>query len=188
MRILLGFCCVAKRRRIAMRKSIGRPAWLSGMAVALAAFLIPSAAAAGSVTIDEDRGTFAIEAKDATVDEVLTRVGQSQGFSVERGGDTPGTTFSGRFTGPLKTVMARILENESHMIVHSATSKTGIARVLLLGPAETPAPPVAVAVPAAGGSTTGTSTIPVPKPLPREVVGPAPTAAPQPVVAKSARR
>ena len=156
-------------------------AWQHRTAIALAAFMLPAMAVAGTVTVNEAQGKLSIDTTDAAVDEILAHVGQSQGFEIERIGPVPDEKISGNFAGSLADVAARILQNENHMIVHSATAKTGIARIVLLGPpakTDAVASAAAPAVATPGRRTAGSS----PQPLPREVIAPSgPTPAPQPV-------
>ena len=160
-----------------MTEASDRVAWHQRAAMIIAMLIVPLAVAAGTVTIDNTAGEIAIEANSATIDEVLTRIGEHQGFEVERLGLAPSVAMSGRFSGTTGEVVSRILQHESHMIVHSATAQAGIARIILFGATETnpaaPAATPAAAVPAA---------IPADAPVP-----PIPVVAPEQPTVKRAR-
>jgi hypothetical protein len=143
------------------------------------------AARAGTVAIEAANGRVTVDANDIALDEVLTRLGESQGFKLQVPPNAPHfDAISGRFEGPLTGVLTRLLHNESHMIIHSADTQSGIARIVLFGAGEetsagvqaaTPAPatpPIAVARTRA----TAAAAVAQPKPLPREVI---PASAPQ---------
>ena len=147
-------------------------------------YLWPAAALAGSVTVNEEQGKLSIETVDTSIDELLSQIAQSQKFQIVRMGAAPDEKISGHFSGSVNEVMARILQNENHVIVHSEKAKAGIARVVLFGPpnkaeailAAAISAPAAVAI----GRRVNTGS---PQPLPREVIAPSgPTpAAPQPI-------
>ena len=160
-----------------MKRTHSRPAWRIDATIALAEFLLPAIAAAGTVTVNEAQGKLSIDTTDAAVDEVLAQIGQSQGFEVERIGAAAVEKLSGNFAGSLGDVVARILQNENHMIVHSATAKAGIARIVLFG-SGSKAETASSAAPTVGAATRGNAAG-MPKPLPREVISPNPSATPQ---------
>jgi hypothetical protein len=146
-------------------------AWLR-ITMTLAVLLLPAIATAGTVTVNEEQGKLAIETVDTSVDEILSQIAQSQEFQIVRMGPAPEEKLSGQFSGTVNEVMARILQNENHLIVHSAKAKTGIARVVLFGPPSKSEIMQATAVPAAiaPGRRLNASS---PQPLPREVIPPA---------------
>ena len=164
-----------------MRHSYTRQAWRRRVAIALAAFLLPAVAAAGTVTVSEDQGGLSVDTVDSPIDEILAQIAQTQEFQIVRMGPAPDEKLSGQFSGSLGVVIARLLQNENHLIVHSAKAKAGIARIVLFGPpgksdAAPNSAPLAVA--ARGRGAAGLS----PQPLSREVIAPsAPAAPPQPI-------
>jgi hypothetical protein len=94
----------------------------------------PAAAAELSVTTGTAAGSVIIEAKRATLDEVLTRLGETEGFTIKRvRSEKKAETISGHFEGPLTAVLSRVLDRENYAIEHSCSAKTGIVRVLLYG-------------------------------------------------------
>ena len=128
-----------------------------------AAYLLPPAAQAGSVEVAAADGRVTVAATEASVDDILSKLGQAHEFKIERLGKGPKPyTLSGRFEGPLDTVLSRILHKESHGIQYSTNSNGGIVRVVLYGPgspaqaASGPARSFVVPVPpATGGIATG---------------------------------
>jgi hypothetical protein len=150
---------------------------------ALAAILVPAHADAGTFSVDASGPQITVEAKEARIEEILAEIGLSRGFDIEQIGDATGEPVSGRFSGPLLAVMDRILQNQSHVIVHSKTAPVGIARILLLDSNTVPDTPTA-ATPAAtpGARVTATAALAAPtqgpQPLAREVLTSAPGVAP----------
>ncbi|WP_143117833.1 hypothetical protein [Hyphomicrobium facile] len=96
-----------------------------------------------------------VEAQDATVQDVLTKLSESRGFKVERADQArDDAKISGRFEGPFSHVLERVLEKENHFIEHGLNESGTIARVVLYGaqpaatpPADTPTSSAAVASP-----------------------------------------
>ena len=135
-----------------------------------------SQAAQVSVTTVDNRVT--IEATDAGIDEVLTRLGEAHGFQLQVPANAANfDSVSGRFEGSLRSVLSRLLDNESHMIVHSATAKSGIARIVLFGSNEqavsgtapTALTPAVVVRPVAARSRTAVAVTQA-QPLAREII------------------
>ena len=135
-------------------------------------------ATAGTVTIDIDpsAGTLLVEANDATTDEILTRLGNSLNFEVERIGELSDNGMKNRrLTGSAQQVLDRLLERDNHMVISSAQTRT-VDRVILFGPRQAEqaqAAETAVARPA-------TATAGAPLPVPAAVIAPVakPAAAP----------
>lgn len=133
-------------------------------------------ALAGSVTVESKSDLFIVEAREASVDEVLERIGEVQGFRVDRIGQSSNDgRLTMRLEGPFDVVLERVLQNESHMIIYSQDTKTGINRLVLIGTASSPeswpaqtVTTLAVARP--DGNVAASSVRP--RPLPREIVPP----------------
>ncbi len=169
-----------------MRQIKGKPAGLHCVAIALTAFLIPAMAIAGTITVNEEQGKLSIETVDAPIDEILAQIAQTQEFQIVRMGAAPDEKLSGQFSGSLGVVIARLLQNENHLIIHSAKAKAGIARIVLFGPpgrsdALPNAAPLAVAARGRGAAGMG------PQPLSREVIAPSVPAVPPQPIAKRPR-
>lgn len=76
------------------------------------------------------QGRVEVEAADGQVDEILTQIGKVQEIKFERVGDPPPPrTWSGRLSGAVEDVLARLLENENFVVEHAKNAKSGIARV-----------------------------------------------------------
>lgn len=136
-----------------------------------AAYLLPPAAQAGSVEVAAADGRVTVAATEASVDDILSKLGQAHEFKIERLGKGPKPyTLSGRFEGPLDTVLSRILHKESHGIQYSTNSNGGIVRVVLYGPgspaqaASGPARSFVVPVPPATGGILPAAGQPTPPP------------------------
>jgi len=106
------------------------------MLVALLQLMAP--ARAGTVTITPiERGMIVVVADNATIDEVLARIGERFDFTVERvssGGNTK--TYSGRFAGTPDQLVTQMLRGQGHVVVWSTNAPAGIGRILLLGSPE----------------------------------------------------
>ena len=104
-------------------------------AVLLAAsHLVSAQAAAGTVTVETKQGRIVVVANEASLDEIMARLGEAQGFQIVRAGAAASPEpFTGRFEGSLNKVLERVLHTESHMVVHSANVACGIARIVLFG-------------------------------------------------------
>ena len=139
---------------------------------------------AGTVAVTTGGGLIIIDATDAGIEEILTKLGEAQGFQLQLPGKIPETVaVSGRFQGSLRGVLTRILHNESYMLVHSSKAQAGIERLVLFGDGNEPsaapaagAPARAAPVPAAAARRSSTAAVASvqPRPLPREVIPPPP--------------
>lgn len=93
------------------------------------------AAVAGTVTVEADQasGKLVVEAHDVTIEEVLVRLSTSQNFEIERVGDVSNKrTGTYHFNGTLKSILDRLLQHESHLVV-TAAGPHPIQRVVLYG-------------------------------------------------------
>ncbi len=159
-----------------------------GAVMLITGLALPHSGQAGPVSVTNVDGRLTVEATDAGVDEVLTRLGEVQGFQLL----APVTAsrkdgISGRFEGSLDSVLSRILHNESHMIIHSANSQSGIARIVLFGlqgeaTAATTAPSPAATRVVVTRSRTATAVVDQPRPLAREIISAPPQSRPVPPV------
>ena len=136
-----------------------------------AAYVLPPAAQAGSVEVAVADGRVTVAATEASVDDILSKLGQAHEFKTERLGNGPKPyTLSGRFEGSLDTVLSRILHKESHGIQYSKNSNGGIVRVVLYGPgspaqaASSPARSYVVPAPSATGGIVPAAGQPTPPP------------------------
>ena len=133
-----------------------------------------ASAIAGTIDISGDVGKVVLEADRKSVEDVIGQLGKNYGFEVERiGGAAVGPAVWGHYEGSLRQVLARTLENQSHLVVSSPTG--GIAKVVLYGPncarPGQPSPQDAGAVVQPLNQTaTNTGR---PQPLAREVIAPA---------------
>lgn len=108
--------------------------------------LFQSPLLAGSVSIiGEAQGDrLAITVENASVGDVLQRLGERFGFKVQglRKAKSGGE-FSATLTGTLRTILVRLLRNRNHMIEQSFEIDAAILRVVILdskpGPATSPA-------------------------------------------------
>ena len=147
-----------------------------------------SSGRAGTVTVTTAQGLISVDANDASLDDVLARLGEQHGFQIRSSGKSPSAdTISGQFEGTLGAVLARILHGESHMIMHSAGAKSGIARIVLFGASNSASAAatgqqIAYQVPPVAAKTRSSAAVqPVaqPRPLAREVIPPVPRLPPQ---------
>lgn len=75
-----------------------------------------------------------VVADDATIDEVLARLAEHEGFSVAGRFDNSSTRrISVRLRGRLDDVLVRLMRNESFSLVFSATAPGRVERVVLVG-------------------------------------------------------
>lgn len=135
----------------------------------VAAFAAPTYAGVVSVEADPTGKTVTVDAQDANLDEVLAKLGQSEGFTIKRlrAEDGP-STVSGRFEGSVYHVLLRILDHENHVIEHSADSKAGIARVVLYGPTRNIPPSSDVASNRPSQTPLPVQNVPQPIPVPQQ--------------------
>ena len=157
-------------------------------AVLLAGLAPLSSGRAGTVTVTAAQGLISVDANDANLDEVLAKLGEQQGFKIRSTGKSQSAdTISGQFEGTLAAVLARILHNESHMIMHSASAKAGIAQIVLFNagnsaPAAATGQQMGYQVPPPAAKTRSSAPIqPLaqPRPLAREVIPPVSRVPPQ---------
>jgi hypothetical protein len=99
-----------------------------------------SSAAAGTVNIEPSAGrSVTVVAESATISEVISRLGETYDFRLDQKGGPRALdatrveqlAVDGRFEGPLRAVLERLLAKESYFIEHAAQSKSGISRVVL---------------------------------------------------------
>jgi hypothetical protein len=102
-----------------------------------AAFLVVAPAAqAGTVNVKDGptAGEIVVEATDASLKEILLAIGNRFDFAVDQtsGANVSGTT-SGRWAGPVRSVVARLLDNNAgHVVVLNEDRPGGIGRILLV--------------------------------------------------------
>ena len=105
-------------------------------AAGLFAGLNAGAASAGTVTVNTEKGNdrqIVVEAKDATIAEILASLNEKQAFELERLGDFANTgPQTRRYTGEFRHVLERVLENESHLVI-TTMSKRDVQRVVIYG-------------------------------------------------------
>jgi hypothetical protein len=125
----------------------------------LAAALQLTPARAGTVaSTPVERGMIVVVADNATIDEVLTGIGERFGFSVERvSSERDKKMVSGRFVGTPDQLVTQMLRGQGHIVVRLADAPAGIGRILLLGSSEpivtASPPPPAPQVPVAADPT-----------------------------------
>lgn len=93
------------------------------------------AAAAGSVTVAPDpqnARNIVVEARDASVAEIVARLQEAQPFEVERLGEPSASPITRRYAGEFRHVLERVLENENHLVVTTVQSRD-VQRVVLYG-------------------------------------------------------
>ena len=105
-------------------------------AAGLFAGLNAGAASSGTVTVNTEKGNdrqIVVEAKDATIAEILASLNEKQAFELERLGDFANTgPQTRRYTGEFRHVLERVLENESHLVI-TTMSKRDVQRVVIYG-------------------------------------------------------
>jgi hypothetical protein len=124
----------------------------AGPASLVCCWLLVSPLRAGEVRLVDGPGPerIVVEAKDATVDEVLAVLSKRFGFAVERSaGASPPVRFSGSLKGSLDELLERLLRHQPHIVVRTAEAEAGIGRVLLLDGKAAPAPMPTIAGPIA---------------------------------------
>ena len=101
--------------------------------LALSAAFLASTAIAGTVTVEQGRGHLIVDARDATIVEILDQLRKIRPFDIERIGDiSTSLKVTRRFEGEFRQIMNRVLENESHVLV-TARSSPDIQTVVLYG-------------------------------------------------------
>ena len=154
---------------------------IAGLALlAFAALTDQALADPGSMKIsDIGKGQISVEVVEMSLDDVLDRLGQTYGFRVERLGEAqPRDMMSGRFDGRLTAVIARVLQNENHMVLTSAAAASGIARVSIYSSAASVQTAIAAQPQSASSSQSG------PQPLSRQIAPPVAAAAPRAAAAQ----
>ena len=126
------------------------------------------AAVAATVTVEADTasGKLVVEAKDATIDEVLTKLGKSQNFAIERNGEASSTRVGNyHLKGSASSILERLLVNESHMVITAAGGRT-VQRVVMYGSrGGEPAAPAVAVKPAAQSPAANPAAKPVTEPV-----------------------
>jgi hypothetical protein len=117
-------------------------------ATSLGALLLTSVAGAGTVTVKDatadggSLGDVVVEAKDATLKEILQSLGSRYSFQVDQAANADagaGAITSGQWNGPVRAVVSRLLENDTgHLVVFDGSRPGGIGRILLLNAKLTP--------------------------------------------------
>lgn len=94
-----------------------------------------SGVTAGTVSVEADSssGGLVVEAQDATTDEILRRLAQTQPFEIEQLGDAVSKeTVTLRYHGAVKAVLERVLENQSHLVITNS-GRGDVRRVVVYG-------------------------------------------------------
>src|SRR3977135_4107531 len=99
--------------------------------------------------VESGPGTLVIEAREATVEQVLEAPSESRNFECHTSGAVT-RVLSGTYTGTLPRVLARVLDGYDHVV---QSTPTGI-RLSVLGAAGAPRPLVAGPQGPAGPATT----------------------------------
>lgn len=97
-------------------------------------------AATGTVQVKSlnDSGRVEVEAKDASIDDILAQLGTAQDIKIERIGDeTAARAWSGRISGSVDAVVARLLESENFVVEHARGTRSGILRIRVFAATET---------------------------------------------------
>ena len=140
-----------------------RARWLAALLGAYALTNVAGSAWAGEARIAEEAGPnhVVVEARDATLDEILALLATRFGFAVERVTQATSTNrLSGRLQGSLDRLLERVLRDQGYMIVRSDEAKAGISKVIVLD-SKGRAP---VAATATGGAGPGKAQAPVQAP------------------------
>lgn len=104
------------------------------IAVCTVALLTPTSVLAGSISVTEEAApNIVVEAQDGSVKQVLDELGKRYGFKVDYASPTDTTAaVTGRWAGPPKTIVARLLKLQDHIVIQSADTPAGIGRIVLL--------------------------------------------------------
>lgn len=119
-------------------KGASRPvkcAAVPSLATFATCILLAASLWAGEAHLVEGHGPerVVIDAREASVDEVLAALAAHFEFAVERGGAAGSPVrFSGRLQGSLDEVLERLLRHHGHMIVRSQEARGGIGRIVLI--------------------------------------------------------
>lgn len=108
---------------------------LAGAAVLALMLAWCGAAQAGSVIIGvaEDGRTLHVEAKDASVAEVLAKLREVHPFELEQHAEPGGGTITRKLDGPARFVAEQVL-SETSFILHTNVRTRGIDRLVVMGP------------------------------------------------------
>jgi hypothetical protein len=93
---------------------------LAGALLAAVVLCVAAPAAAEVSVIDTGGGELAIEARDATVQEILEALGQTRTIQFQNS-DALSRRVTGTYTGTLRRVLSRILEGYDHVIRSTAS-------------------------------------------------------------------
>lgn len=149
-----GQTAIARSRRLA-----SCPHYLCTIVFAALVFFVAGAAGA-ETRIEGDAGSIRLQARDASVQEVLTALGAA--YELRFRSATPLTrTITGSYRGPLARVVARVLVGYDY-VAKSANGKMEVD-VLSAQQGQPEAPP-ASAIPGVGVSVTKGRTAPAPSP------------------------
>lgn len=101
--------------------------------------LVAPTAHAGDIVISRAAGDeIQIVAVDATVDEVLNRLAEHEGFTIAGGLNKSSTNrLSMRLRGRVDDVLLRLMRNESYSLVFSASAPGKVERIVLTGAGST---------------------------------------------------
>lgn len=88
----------------------------------------------GSVEIREGAspGRVSVDARDASPVDILAKLGQKYGFTVESSGGK-GQPMTGKLEGKPEDLITRLLRHEGHVVHRSAGKPLGVSRIILLG-------------------------------------------------------
>jgi hypothetical protein len=108
------------------RSRNGRRYWIAGfaLAVALCAGLAPPPATA-EVQVSGSVAALKLEAKNASLDEVLAALRRSYKFDY-RSAQALGGSVSGTYSGSLQAVVTRLLE-ERNFVIHTTSSGVAVS-------------------------------------------------------------
>jgi hypothetical protein len=126
---------MAMSSRSDVRHRLGRAGALVGAAI-LCALSVPAWAEVR--VVESGPGTFVVEAREATVEQVLEALSESRNFEFHTSRALT-RVLSGTYTGTLPRVLARVLDGYDHVV---QSTPTGI-RLNVLGAAGAPRPLVA---------------------------------------------
>jgi len=118
-----------------VRHRLGRAGALVGAAI-LCAFSAPAWAEVR--VVESGPGTLVVEARDATVEQVLEALSESRNFEFHASRALT-RVLSGTYTGTLPRVLARVLDGYDHVV---QSTPTGI-RLSVIGAAGAPRPQIA---------------------------------------------
>jgi hypothetical protein len=86
-----------------------------------------------AITVEADGKTLSIDAKDATIEEILTKLNDTKPFVIERIGTIADTKSANRqLSGQTRVVLERLLENENHLIYTNVRTRE-VERLVVYG-------------------------------------------------------